>query len=111
MTREAIDGCHLEGVHMSARVEMRFNSVLDVFSAKLADVRVVRARPSRTDSRLIFKLDDRGKVVGIELLSPTDLPERSWRAHPDRDQLPTELLSEVDAWLEELWAHLAARAQ
>lgn len=96
---------------MSARIDIRFNSVLDVMSAKLKSAHVVRARPSRADTHVIFKVDASDCVVGLELLGPTDMTRSTWYRHPDRDRFPPDLLSEVDAWLEEMWSHLTARAQ
>jgi len=94
---------------MSTRVLFDFDDVLDVLTARLADARVVRARPSRTDSRLVLKLDASGHIVGIDLLGPTEMRPSFWRSHPDRASFPRPLLSEVDQWLDTLWARRADR--
>lgn len=94
---------------MNSRIIVRFDSVLDVLAATRAGAAVVRARPSKSDGRLILRLDSGGAVVGLEILGPTEIRPQFWREHPDRHILPPELLSEVDAWMEELWSHLAVR--
>lgn len=89
---------------MSPRVVFSFDDVLDVVSAKLADACVVRARPVATDAHMVLKLDASGRVVGLELLGPTGLRPTFWRAHPARNELPVDLLVELDKWLEALWS-------
>ena len=94
---------------MSASVLLRFDRSLGVLSAHLADAHVVRARPSKIDNCLVLELDASGRVVGVEILEPTAMPSSAWYEHSDRHQLPATLRAEVDAWLEEMWAHMAAR--
>jgi uncharacterized protein YuzE len=78
-----------------------FDSVLDVLSVQLADARVVRARPSKVDSCLIFELDQHGRIVGVEILAPTSIDVGVWYQHPDRAALPEALRNVIDVWLRE----------
>lgn len=94
---------------MSARVEFRFDDSLDVLSAWFVNARVVRARTAATDAHIVLKLDSDGHIVGLELLGPSELRPAFWRSHPARTELPADLLSDVDAWLESHWLHLRRR--
>jgi hypothetical protein len=105
--RLGVPGCPVRAFDpclMTARVSFFFDDSIDVLTASLTSARVVRARPSETDGQLILRLDPSGRVVGLQLIGASKIRPALWEKHPERARLPPTLLSEVDAWLAELWS-------
>lgn len=89
---------------MSAPPSFHFDPRLDVLSAQLPGTEVNRAKPSPSDSRMILEFDARGRVVGVELLNPTEMLPAFWSSHPDRERIPRDLLVALDVYLQDLWS-------
>lgn len=68
----------------------------DVIAVHRADVNVGTSREARNDSYLFLDLGVSGHVVGARLVAANEMPAKFWLVHPDRDELPNDILQELD---------------
>ncbi len=86
------------------RVVVAFDGLTDVVSAYFDETCAAAVRPAPHDGLLLLEYAADGSVVGAEVLAATArLPQR-WFDHPDRGQLPPEMLTELDRRLRSVWS-------
>jgi uncharacterized protein YuzE len=85
---------------MSRSVRITLDEENDVLYVRVGDpVALGISRLAPHDPELVLNTSSTGDVIGIQLLGAMQLVGGGWRAHPDRDLLPTELRDAVDGWM------------
>ena len=80
-------------------INIRVDSSAAVLYAKRLGARIVASHEAPSDSGLILNTDERGAVVGLQLLDALTVDSEWWRTHPDRRAVPEDLFCTVDRWL------------
>jgi hypothetical protein len=68
----------------------------EVVSVRRAGARVVTSRDAQHDGYLYLDLDEREQVVGVRLVAANEMPPEYWMKHPDRCEIPPDLLAKLD---------------
>jgi uncharacterized protein YuzE len=71
----------------------------DVLYVVRPGVEIVDSLAAETDGFLILNYDDADDVVGVQMLGVSEMPSAFWATHPDRNDLPTDILTALDRWL------------
>jgi hypothetical protein len=69
----------------------------DIVYVRRRNTTVFRSREGHNDSMVVFDLDKAGIIVGVQVLLPDNI---RWKDHPDRQDIPSDLLAELDLWFE-----------
>lgn len=82
------------------QVLIAFDDLTDVVSAYFADTRAEKYGPAPDSGRIMLELDATGAVIGIEIIGASHIVPSTWQGHSIRTRLPSELLTELDMWVE-----------
>jgi hypothetical protein len=55
--------------------------------------------PAEHDGWLLVNRDDADDVVGVQLLAASEMPRGFWAVHPDREEIPADILAALDRWI------------
>lgn len=83
------------------RVHVQYDEVVDVLDVYLDGMLAHRVGTGQ-DGHIIFEWDDKGEVVGVEILGSSTLYPGMWKRHPDRGSMPPPILEAVDQYVERL---------
>lgn len=73
----------------------------EVISVRRAGVTITSCRDAASDGYLFLDLDESALVVGARLVAANEMPLEHWLRHPDRAELPGDLLAELDRLIRE----------
>lgn len=79
-------------------VRLKHDDQHDVLYARRDGARIAKSREAPGDGYLILNLDEQGSIVGVQFMFPTDLSAEEWAGHPDRQSLPHDIDSVLNAW-------------
>jgi uncharacterized protein YuzE len=71
----------------------------DVLYVVRRGTEIVDTMPAEHDGWLLVNRDDADDVVGVQLLAASEMPRGFWAVHPDREDLPPDLLEALDRWI------------
>jgi hypothetical protein len=81
----------------------------DVLSVVRRGAETVDTMPAEHDGWLLVNRDHADDVVGVQLLAASEMPRGFWAVHPDREEIPPDLLAALDRWIGAVHLHPPAR--
>jgi hypothetical protein len=81
------------------RPSVTYDRNADVLSVVRRGAEIADTMPAEHDGWLLVNRDDADDVVGVQLLAASEMPRRFWLTHPDREELPPDILDALDRWV------------
>lgn len=78
-------------------VEIELDSLTGVLYAEVPG-KTWYTHCAETDTQLIIGQNEQGEIIRVILLDAESLTKTEWLNHPDRDQIPKEMLKAIDSW-------------
>lgn len=75
----------------------------EVISVRRQDVNVTSSRDAAHDGYLFLDLDGSKHVVGARLVAANQMPPDYWSHHPDRAELPDDILAKFDELIAQVY--------
>jgi len=86
-----------EGVMGVLQIDYDYHN--DVLYLKRQEAQIVNSQECDNDSEIVRNYDEDGNVVGLIFLGPNVITASNWSEHPDRNELPEDMVEVLDDWI------------